>query len=58
MKKLLSDVLVSIKPSRKELNGELEFARKLLVQIRDNSAPSCEVVLAGSIAKRIVGYIT
>jgi len=50
--KVLSNVLSSIKPSKSELEAELETASTLLAHIQKNSPKKCEVVLTGSMAKK------
>jgi len=50
--KVLSSVLSSIKPSKKELAAELETASTLLATIQKHSPKKCEVVLTGSMAKK------
>jgi tRNA nucleotidyltransferase (CCA-adding enzyme) len=52
MKKLFSEVLLTIKPSLKELKAELEFSRALVKYIKKKAPPRCDVVLTGSVAKR------
>jgi len=50
--RFLSEVLLSIKPSGKELSKEIQNAEELVSHIRKNAPSSCEVVLTGSIAKK------
>ncbi len=52
MKKLLSEILLTVKPSLKELNAELEFSRMLIKHVKKKTPPKCDVVLTGSVAKR------
>lgn len=52
MKEILSQVLSSVKPSRKEMSQELELAKGLAERIRKGAPRSCDVVLTGSIAKK------
>jgi tRNA nucleotidyltransferase (CCA-adding enzyme) len=52
MKAVLSGALAELKPSGRELESEINFARLLLGHIQGNLPPGCEAVLTGSVAKR------
>lgn len=52
MQKVLYEVLAAIKPSPEELEEEIAFATLLVDHVRANVPAGCEVLLAGSTAKR------
>ncbi len=48
----MKEVLAKIKPSKEELQTEINFANKLIDHIRMHVPDKCEVVLTGSVAKK------
>ncbi len=52
MQKIFTTVLSSIRPSKGELENELQFSNGLVRHIRKYVPSSCQVVLTGSMAKR------
>ena len=48
----MREVLKHIKPTEKEMDRELNFAKKLTEHLKPHVPDSCEVVLTGSVAKK------